>query len=137
MLSLVVCRSFAVIVVALQCFVALKAQNFTAVSESGSGYQNQTWFSSGVGKSLDENYIKQYWNEGKRITSVSYNDNGWFVVMSKNSGYTMQTYHYASDWPSDWLSKKQKEGYRITSINSDGNKWLIVMSQGSGISSQG
>ncbi len=129
-------RSFATLVSIMVCFIAAQAQVFTAVSESGTGLQNQTWFYSGAGKDLDQSEIKKYWNEGKRITSVAHTDVGWFVVMSKNSGYTMQTYHYASDWPTDWLREKEGNGYRITSVAHSGSKWMIVLSQGTGISTQ-
>lgn len=107
--------------------------HFATIFESGLPYKEQSWFYSGE---LDQDKIKKYWDEGKRITSVAYTDKGWFVVMAKNSGYTMQTYHYDTSWPSEWLDKKIKEGYCITSVSVSRSKWLIVMSQNSGYTSQ-
>ncbi len=74
------------------------AYEFTAVSESGTGYKEQVWFYS---SELDQNKIKTKWDKGQRIISASYTDKGWFVVMAKSTGYTMQTYHYDNDWPTD------------------------------------
>ncbi len=123
-------------VMAITCLIQAYADDFTAISETGTGYQNQTWFYSGAGQELAQDKIKKYWDEGKRITSISYTDLGWFVVMSKNSGYTMQTYHYDKSWPTDWLTENEKQGYRITAVSNSGSKWLIVMSQGTGITTQ-
>ncbi len=109
------------------------AYQFTAVSESGTGYKEQVWF---YNSELDQNKIKTNWDEGKRIVSASYTDKGWFVVMAKNTGYTMQTYHYNNDWPTDWINKKQSEGYRFTSVGHSQQKWMLVMSQGTGFTKQ-
>ena len=56
--------------------------------------------------------------------------------MSSNSGYTRQTYHYASEWPSDWISENYQKGCYVTSITHGDDKWLIVMSEGTGYTDQ-
>ena len=117
------------------CFQIL-AENIIAITGSDKPYSNQTWFASGFGKELQQQYISEYWDKGKRITSVAYTSRGWFVTMSANSGYTMQTYHYDSAWPNDWYYKNKKEGYYVTNISFGNGKWLMVMSQGTGYTDQ-
>ncbi len=126
-------RSLVVAIIALTGMLRAQAYQFTAVSESGTGYKEQAWFCS---SELDQDKIKTNWDKEKRITSASYTDKGWFVVMAKNTGYTMQTYHYDSTWPSDWIEKKQKEGYRFTSIGHSQQKWMLVLSKGTGFTTQ-
>lgn len=96
---------------------------------TGLGYTAQQWFSSGLGNELQAVKIKEYWDKGYRITSAAYTSNGWTIVMSAGSQYTMQTYHYGTDWPTDWLDHRRNEGYRMTDLTQgEGGKWFIVMS---------
>lgn len=114
-----------------------KAQDKTIIlTETKQPYTSQTWFYSGVGNDLQGDVIKKNWDEGRRITSVAYTKNGWFVTMAKDTGIGAQTYHYSSDWPGDWIKKHWDENYHITSISCNYNKWMIVMSQGSGYTGQ-
>ncbi len=106
------------------------------VADNKLPYKNQTWFYCNAGNELRQDKIKENWDKGYRITAASYTSKGWFVVMSKNSGITMQTYHYDSSWPSEWLNKQWNEGYHITQVSCGGGKWLTVMSQGTGYTSQ-
>ncbi len=103
------------------------ASSMTA--RTGLGYSAQQWFFSGLGKELQADKIKEYWDKGYRITSAAHTSNGWTVVMSTGSQYTMQTYHYGEEWPLDWLEQKRKEGYVMTDITQGPGKWFIVMSQ--------
>ena len=114
-----------------------KTQDKTIIlSESDQPYTSQAWFYSGVGNELQKDEIKKNWDEGRRITSVAYTKNGWFVTMAKATGIGMQTYYYDSDWPDDWIKKKWDENYYITSISCNHSKWMIVMSQGLGYTGQ-
>ena len=97
--------------------------------ETGTGFGEQTWFYSGYGKELQDNYIKEYWDKGFRITSTSYGASGWFVTMATHSGFTMQTYNYCSNWPSEWITERIEKGYKITSACYGNGKWFIVLSQ--------
>ena len=109
-----------------------KAQDKTIIiTENNQPYTNQTWFYSGKGKALQEDKIKKHWNqEDRRITSVAYTKNGWFVTMAKNTGIGKQTYKYSTTWPEEWIKDKWAEDYRITSISKGKDKWLVVMSKG-------
>lgn len=125
------------IVLLTACFTnAIAEDDCILLSQGGTGFTGQTWFYSGSGNSLQADEIKEKWNDGYRITAGSYTSKGWFVVMSKGSGIGMQTYHYASDWPTDWLKEKRNDGYALTTVSYGGGKWFIVMSQGTGISDQ-
>lgn len=101
-----------------------------------SPYTADTWSYSGTSNSLQTSKIKEWWDDGKRLTCAAYGGNGWFIAASKNTGYTMQTYHYDSTWPKDWINNKYEDGYFITSIAHGDGKWFIVMSQGTNFLSQ-
>lgn len=111
--------------------VSLSAQNKTIlITESHLPYKSQTWFYSGLGNGLQTSKIKSYWDEGKRITSVAYTTNGWFVTMAQNTGITMQTYKCSQNWPKEWINEYWKQDYYITSITRSDKEWLVVMSKG-------
>ena len=117
--------------------VCLSAQNKTIlITESHLPYKSQTWFYSGNGQDLDESKIKSYWDQGKRITSVAYTTNGWFVTMANSSGITMQTYKLSQIWPKDWIKEKWVQDYYITSIARSNKEWLVVMSKGTEFTDQ-
>lgn len=117
--------------------VCLSAQNKTIlITESHLPYKSQTWFYSGNGQDLDESKIKSYWDQGKRITSVAYTTNGWFVTMANSSGITMQTYKLSQIWPKDWIKEKWGQDYHITSIARSNKEWLVVMSKGTEFTDQ-
>lgn len=103
------------------------------LTEGSMPYTNQTWFYS---SHFNGDEVKKYWDEGKRITSVSYTKNGWFVSMSANSGITKQSYKISEEWPKDWVNEKYDEGYLITSVSYSGKEWLVVFSVNSGLSGQ-
>lgn len=122
----------------LSLVFCVKAQDYETilVFESGLPYTEQTWFYSGKGNALQQDNIKKHWDEGRRITSAAYTGNGWFVTMSKNTGIGMQTYHYNTYWPTNWIKTKWDEGYHITTISKSDTHWFVVMSQGEGFTSQ-
>ena len=99
-------------------------------------YGQQTWFYSGKGNELQTAKIKEKYDQDYYITSVSYTANGWFVAMSKNPGFTGQSYYYTENWPTDWINEKEKNGYYITSIAHGNGKWMIVVSKGTGYTDQ-
>lgn len=121
------------LLILLICIVfGIKAEDKTLIiTETVLPYTSQTWLYSGSnpfpGKDIGKN-----WDEGRRITSVAYTKNGWFVTMAKNTGIGMQTYSTDVSWPGEWISKNWNDGYRITSVAKSCNHWCVVMSQGSG-----
>ncbi len=105
------------------------------VSESGLPYSHQTWFAYGSGD-IEQGDITGAWEQGKRITTAAYTDEGWFVIMAEGTPYTMQTYLLSEQWPEQWVSQKMAEGYAITALSRSPKQWLVVLSQGSGITRQ-
>ena len=107
-------RLIKTVVIAVLCIVAMQVavadNKDIIIMETGTGFGEQTWFYSGYGKELQDNYIKEYWDKGFRITSTSYGASGWFVTMATHSGFTMQTYNYCSNWPSEWITERIEKG---------------------------
>ena len=76
--------------------------------------------------------IKDAWDEGSRITSVTGASNGyWTVVMSTRSGYESQAHSGASSsWPRDFISEQREAGRTVTEVAYSGGAWLVVSSAG-------
>ncbi len=127
------------ILVCLLCLssISVCAQRKTfLVSESGLPYTEQTWFAYGMGQPLVETDITSNWNLGKRIVSAAYTNEGWLVIMAKNTEYIHQSFSLTDKWPEEWIERKSKAGFAITSLSRSDKEWFIVMSQGSGITGQ-
>lgn len=125
------------LLILLICIVfGIKAEDKTLIiTETVLPYTSQTWITTGSDPFPGE-LINKNWDEGRRITSVAYTKNGWFVTMAKNTGIGMQTYSTDVSWPGEWISKNWNDGYRITSVAKSCNHWCVVMSQGSGLTQQ-
>ena len=125
------------ILITLFSFQSVLAQDKTIIiTESALPYTEQSWFYSGAGNALQGDKIKSSWDEGKRITSVAYSGNGWFVTMAKNTGLTMQTYKQSTSWPQEWIKTNWDDGYYISSLTYGANQWLVVMSKGTNYTGQ-
>jgi len=107
--------------------VSLAQSQTILLAETNRPYSAQEWFCSGNG-GLQGDKIKSLWDKGKRITSVAYTRNGWFVVMAQNSGLTEQTYRQSADWPKDFIKEQWDKDYYITSMTYGSGQWLVVMS---------
>ena len=105
------------------------SQSLLVVAQQDTGMYNQTWFYGGSGNSLQEEKIKEYWNEDFYINSVAYTSKGWFVSMAKGLKWTNQSYSYKTSWPDEWIHEKRKDGYMITSLSSSNSNWMVVMSK--------
>lgn len=116
--------------------LCLHAQDQTILIATATNYSTQTWFYCQHGQPMDTQKIKEKYNEGYYITSVSYTGKGWFVSLSKNCGFTSQSYYYTHAWPKDWLNEKMGQGYYISSIASGDGNWMIVVSKGTGYTGQ-
>lgn len=124
--------------ISLFCFINLcsNAQSLIVVTQQETGMYNQTWFYDGSGKSLQEDKIKEYWDEDFYINSVAYTSKGWFVSMAKGLKWTNQSYSYKTSWPDEWIHEKRKAGYMITSLSSSNSNWMVVMSKNTGYQTQ-
>lgn len=74
--------------------------------------------------------------DNHRISSISYGENKWTIVMSVGTGYTGQTWNLTKSYPSDWILEKWDENYYITSISNGGDQWALSMSKGTGFTDQ-
>ena len=87
-------------------------------------------------------WITQRWNEGYHITSVGGDDHpdddgdGWFFVMSQNSGLTEQVFAGPGAWPEAWVNEQLGKGFAITSVAGVGDHTLVVMSKGTTLTDQ-
>ena len=130
-------RKTNILIIMSFCALLTFAQdNSIILTQSGLPYTYQTWFSSGYGNDLQTDKIKQYWDDNRYITSAAYTLNGWFVTMTRNCGFTGQTYYYSKNSPWDWVKEKWDEGYYLTTVASNEQKWFFVMSKGVNYTSQ-
>lgn len=87
-------------------------------------------------------WIQQRWAEGYRITAIGgdddpqHEDDGWFFVLSQNSGIQDQAYSEPGPWPAQWIAEKTEEGFAITGIAGAGNHMMIIMSKGTKLDGQ-
>ena len=87
-------------------------------------------------------WIQQRWSEGFRITAVGGDDDpqheedGWFFVVTKNSGIQEQAYSEPGPWPAQWIEENAQKGFAITSIAGAGNHMIVVMSKGTKLTGQ-
>lgn len=89
---------------------------WTIVMSSGSNITQQSYFGASTTGQL-ENMIKEKWNDGFRITKLSYGNGEYFCVMSKYPGSStaMQTYSINTSFK-DFVTKKTDEGYLISYV---------------------
>ena len=57
--------------------LCLHAQDQTILIATATNYSTQTWFYCGHGEPMDTQKIKEKYNEGYYITSVSYTGQAW------------------------------------------------------------
>ena len=105
------------------------------VTESDLPYSSQTCFSRSDNSEI-RSEIKKNWDEGRKITSVAYTQNSWFVVMSEGSGINSQSFNISAEWPSDWIKQNWDKNFYITALAYSGSAWFVVMSQDHRFSAQ-
>ncbi len=94
------------------------------------------------GKEFPGDWVRQRWNEGFMVTSVTANDSGWGVVASHISAernYTQQSYMATSTFPSKWIAEKWAAGFMVTSVacfKSARPFWVVVVSSGTKFTAQ-
>uniref|UniRef100_A0A7S3R3I7 DUF7477 domain-containing protein n=1 Tax=Dunaliella tertiolecta TaxID=3047 RepID=A0A7S3R3I7_DUNTE len=77
------------------------------------------------------------WEEGYYITAMAGALSGCaFVVMSKGTPYTQQSYKVSDSFPFKWINKKWKEGFYVTSMATSHTRWAVVMSRNAGFVDQ-
>ena len=79
--------------------------------------------------------ISEGWDEGKDITSISYGNGVWALVMSESELHSQQWWT-RSYFPENEIKEGWDEGKKITSLTYGNGVWVLVMSMGSGLYSQ-
>jgi hypothetical protein len=109
--------------------------------DENTGYIQQSVHYS-PGKDFPGEWVRQRWNEGFMITSVTANDSGWGIVashISPDRNYTQQSYMATSTFPAKWIAEKWAAGFMVTSVacfKSVRPFWVVVVSSGTRFLSQ-
>jgi hypothetical protein len=80
--------------------------------------------------------INNYWNQGYKITSLTYANGLWAVVMSKADFWGIQNWVTDKNFPEAHIQKKWGEGYDITHLCYGNGVWAVIMSQNTGYEDQ-
>jgi hypothetical protein len=99
----------------------------------GTSYSSQIWRTRTY---FPEEEIKRGWEEGKRITHLTYGNGLWVLVMSKGTSYSSQIWRTRTYFPEEEIKRGWEEGKRITHLTYGNGLWALVMSEGTGIKSQ-
>lgn len=133
-------KKIGLLFIAFFCFASIvsQAQSYAniVVMDNTSPYVKQAYFNSGSGSALQQDKIKQYWDDDYYISSAAYGSMGWFITMSTGVKWTNQSYIYQESWPNDWILNKRKDGKYITSLAASDDKWLVVVSSNSDYTAQ-
>mgnify|MGYP006267448617 CR=1 FL=1 len=89
-------------------------------------YRSQKWKTR---VSFPASEIRDAWNDGYRISSLTYGDGVWAIVYSKISKYTVQKYYLSKSFPKDKIKKGWDDGYDITSLAYGDGQWAVIMSK--------
>lgn len=87
-------------------------------------------------------WIDAGFSDGYRITAVAGDDaakvdeDGWFFVMSTESGLGEQKVSDVGAWPTAWIAQQVKDGFHITSVAGVTDRYVVVMSKDSGLGDQ-
>ncbi len=101
------------------------------VTRSDTGYSSQSWSYSGNGNPLNQDRIKEYWDQDKYLLSISHTSRGWFFCAAKHPKWSFQTYNLFDSFPEAWIRDKMvTKNCRVTAITTGENKWMVVMTAG-------
>lgn len=75
-------------------------------------------------------FIDEKWNEGFAITSLTFGNSAWSVVMSERADDPQQSLQLQDTLPTDYIDTKWSEGFEITGLAFGDNQWVVVMSRG-------
>ena len=106
--------------------------NWTVVMSSRSGYRSQ---SIGWDSSFPGDFVRESWNDGKRITEIAYTNSTWLVVTSQGSGLRNQRYDWTSS-PATKMGEFRNAGHHITDLAYGGGQWVVVGSSAASFGDQ-
>lgn len=105
---------------------AQNSQKWIISTAQGTGLYGQSWATR---LEFPKDFIRDNWNDGKQITSMTYGNGLWAVVLSYGSPYTSQTWVTRGDFDKDLIQQKWKEGYSITNTTFGQGAWAFVFSK--------
>ncbi len=117
-------------------------ENWLTVLESETGWGNQRYTLPTVFNPSRQQWIKERWDEGYRITAVAGDDlpnvdtDGWLFVMTQGTSIQDQIYTLPGPWPASWIKENLAKGLRITSVAGSGDRTIVVMSKGTNFGAQ-
>ncbi|QDZ23278.1 serine/threonine protein kinase [Chloropicon primus] len=115
--------------------IACYQELWALIMDAGTGYTEQLYTLSST--FLPKDWIMERWEEGYYITSITGSSVGRsFVVMSKGTPYTQQSYKVSDSFPFKWINKKWKEGFYVTCMGTSNTRWAVVMSRNAGFVDQ-
>lgn len=116
-------------------FTSLKSQqtSWAVVMSENTGFTDQVWNTRVY---FPKQEIQTYWDQGYKITSLTYANNLWAVVMSSGEFWGKQAWVTRKEFPADYVKQKWSEGYDITHLCYGNGLWAIIMSQNTGFEDQ-
>ncbi|CAD7699909.1 unnamed protein product [Ostreobium quekettii] len=95
--------------------VACCQDMWALIMDAGTGFMCQVYNLSS--QFLPKDWIMEKWEDGFYITAMAGSfGSSSFVVMSKGTPYTQQSYKVSDSFPFKWINKKWKEGFFVTSM---------------------
>jgi len=107
-------------------YSAGKSEKWVVSSVLGSNLSEQSWATR---LDFPQEYIREQWVKGKFITSLTYGDGLWNVVLSKGSGIQKQTWATRQEFPADLIKEKWAENLKISAVSYGQSSWAIVFSK--------
>ena len=80
-----------------------------------------------VKKSVDLKAIAKYAQKGYLVTDLSFADERWYIVFSKNDSLVAQKVNSSTSFPEDWLNLQYKDGFRLSGAAFNGTIWLVTV----------
>ncbi|XP_028550390.1 casein kinase 1-like protein HD16 isoform X3 [Dendrobium catenatum] len=115
--------------------VSSSSNLWALIMDAGTGFTSQVYELSQ--SFLHKEWILEQWEKNYYISALAGTNNcSSFVVMSKGTQYTQQSYKVSDSFPFKWITKKWREGFYVTSMATAGARWAVVMSRTAGFSNQ-
>ncbi len=70
------------------------------------------------------------------VSARNNRNTGYFGVMTKNNGYSLQRYKRRENFPKDEIKSDWNAGYNVSGLSYENNEWVLVTSKGTGYSTQ-
>ena len=113
--------------------IAQQGEDWALIMSTNTGFTDQIWRTRNY---FPKEEIKEFWDKGYSITSISYGSEKWALVMSKGHGYGLQYWSTSADFPAQKIKDYWDKGYNITQVAYGDGQWVLIMTQNSGLGLQ-